>query len=169
MIKQNDLLLFFLEQIVTKGDLYQKTKGVWARVSDGGEKILSKTSDGVETYNISSKGDFVVKNDTASKEEYIVKPNKFHQRYVLSDGDYFVPNQEARVYAIQITRDNIMNFKLEGLQALLEDPTKEIYIEAPWSESQRLRLNDYLVTPLAKDEVYRIAEKEFNETYTLVK
>ncbi len=167
-LKQDQLLLFYLQQIEKKGRIYQKTKGVWARIAKGGELIESKTSDRNEGNNITSAGDFIVKNDTTSKEEYIIKPEKFNARYLASREDYYVPNEKARVYALQITRQNVIEYKLEGLQALIDNPEKQIYIEAPWNESQALRLDDYLVSPIAKDEVYRIAMKEFGETYKLL-
>jgi intein/homing endonuclease len=76
-----------------------------------------------------------------------------------------VPNEKARVFALQITFNNIYQYKLEGFDKLITEPNHPIYIEAPWSESQTLRLNDYLVCPYAKNEVYRIAQIEFKETY----
>ncbi|AEV99684.1 hypothetical protein A4D02_35530 [Niastella koreensis] len=167
-LKQEDLLLFFIQKIQAKGRLYQKTKGVWARISAGGEQIVSWTSDGRETSNITSVGDYVLQNDTKIKEEYIVKPDKFQDRYIHEKENYYVPNQKARVYAIQLTAGNIAAFKLEGLQQLIDNPSNPIYIEAPWHESQALRLDDYLVIPLAKNEVYRIGQKEFVETYKIV-
>ncbi|OQP59669.1 hypothetical protein A3860_36480 [Niastella vici] len=168
ILKQQELLLFFLQQIKEYGILHQKIKGVKARISNGGERIVSRTSDGVETQCITSKGDYVVTNDTGVKEEYVVNAAKFLDRYVHQAGDYYIPNEKARVYAIQITEESIRAFRLEGLQRLLDKPGEPIYIEAPWHESQTLRLNDYLVIPLAKDEVYRIAQKEFMETYKKV-
>jgi hypothetical protein len=36
---------------------------------------------------------------------------------------------------------------------------------APWGESMIVKPGDYLVTPPEKNEIYRIAQKEFEETY----
>ena len=36
---------------------------------------------------------------------------------------------------------------------------------APWGEKMIVKVGDYLVSPLNYSEVYRIAEKEFFETY----
>ncbi len=168
-LKQDQLLLYYLQLLVKHGQQYQKSGKVWARVAKGGEMIVSVTSDGRETQNIASVGDFIVKNDTTTKEEYIVKPDKFHLRYVPSPaGEFYVPCDNARVYALQVTRDNILHHRLEGLQPLLDHPEKPIFIEAPWSEAQTLRLGDYLVCPPAKDEIYRVARTEFDQTYALV-
>jgi len=164
-LKQEELLIFFLQIILEKKNLYQKFAGVWARRSNGGEQIISTTSDGEETRCITSKGDYVLINDTRGKEEYVLSADKFKERYFHSHNNYYKPTEKARVYAIKITEDNIREFRLEGLQRLLDKPNEPIYIEASWHESQTLRLNDYLVIPLAKNEVYRIGQKEFLETY----
>ena len=43
---------------------------------------------------------------------------------------------------------------------------EEFYIMAPWRSEQLAREGDMLVSPLpGLDEVYRIARKEFEETY----
>ena len=40
---------------------------------------------------------------------------------------------------------------------------------ANWGEKMVVRKNDYLVSPLDNSEVYRIARKEFFETYKKLK
>lgn len=167
-IKQEQLLLFYLQQILKHGKQYQKTAGVWVRIAEGGERVVSILKDGKETQNTASKGDYIVRNGTEAQEEYIVKPEKFKARYVPVKADYYKPNEEARVYALQITTSNISKYRLEGLQQLCDGLNEPLYIEASWHESQLLRLNDFLVVSPTKDEVYRIAQKEFHETYSLL-
>jgi hypothetical protein len=164
-LKQEQLLTKFADIIEKKGKLSQKTKGVFATVAEGGELVVSKTKDGEETRNVATKGDYITTNDTGAKEKYIISAEKFNDRYVHQKDNYYVPNDKARVFALQITPDNIYQNNLEGLDKLISQPDHPVYIEAPWSESQTLRLNDYLVCPVAKNEVYRIAQIEFKETY----
>lgn len=37
--------------------------------------------------------------------------------------------------------------------------------QAPWRDTMIVRPGDMLVVPAEKDEIYRIAKKEFGETY----
>jgi hypothetical protein len=46
---------------------------------------------------------------------------------------------------------------LKAFEQLEDAPGKVFYIEAPWMERQVVKLNDYIVCPLSKGEVYRIA------------
>jgi len=52
-------------------------------------------------------------------------------------------------------------------RALLEKNKlkKRFYFEASWGTRMVVKENDYLVCPLTYNEIYRIAEKEFFETY----
>jgi uncharacterized protein (UPF0297 family) len=167
-VKQDMLITRFADVIEKDGALYQKIKGVYATVANGGERIISVTSDGKETAAVASKGDFIVTNDTSSQEKYIVPAEKFNDRYVHSKDNYYIPNDKARVFALQVTQDVIYQYHLQELERLIINPGQPVFIEAPWSESQTLRLNDYLVCPNKKNEVYRIAQLEFNETYIRV-
>lgn len=164
-LKQDVLLTKFVDIMEKHGTVYQKTKGVFATMANGGELVVSVTKDGVETSNVAATGDYIVTNDTTTLEKYIIPEVKFNDRYVHEKDNYFVPNQKARIIALQVTQENIYRFNLEGLEELVIHPSVPLYIEAPWNESQALRLNDYLVCPLSKNEVYRIARAEFDETY----
>ena len=164
-LKQEQLLTKFADIIEKKGKLSQKTRGVFASVAEGGELVISKTKDGEETRNVATKGDYIITYDTSSLERYIISAEKFNNRYVHQKEKYYVPNDKARIFALQITPDSIYQNNLEGLDKLINQPDHPVYIEPPWSENQTLRLNDYLVCPVAKNEVYRIAQIEFKETY----
>ena len=45
----------------------------------------------------------------------------------------------------------------------------EFYIITSWNEKMIVKKDDYLVSPMEYNEVYRIANKEFFETYKLKK
>ncbi|MCU0381869.1 MAG: hypothetical protein MUE58_11840 [Chitinophagaceae bacterium] len=164
-IGQKELVEVYLPIIRTFGGVYQKIAGVHARIAKGGEKITTITSDGKETSNTASEGDMIVTNQTESREEYVLKPEQFFKRYVHGQDDYYVPGEGARIKALQVTEENIKRYRLKGLKRLASTPQDSLYIEAPWKESERLRLNDYLACNLEETEVYRIARKEFEETY----
>ncbi|HLG39909.1 MAG TPA: hypothetical protein VI461_09585, partial [Chitinophagaceae bacterium] len=164
-IKQETLVTKIADIIEYKGNLYQKIKGVYAWLAEGGEKIITKTQDGVETVNLASRGDYIVQNETGAKEKYILKAPVFNDRYVHEKDNYYVPDEKTRVFALQLTPENIINYKLTGFEGLIKEPDKDSFIEAPWKESQKVALNDYLVCFPFKNEVYRIALAEFSETY----
>ncbi len=164
-IKQDELVNRFAAVIESKGSMYQKIKGVYATVANGGELVVSKTSTGFETTNVASKGDYIITNDTKALEKYILKPDKFNDRYVLDNGNYYKPNNKAQVHAIPINYKTITDYNLTELEILLTNQGRAVYIEGPWKASQLLCIDDYLVCPPSKSEVYRIAEVEFKETY----
>lgn len=164
-IGQKKLVELYLPIIRSCGGVFQKVAGVYARIAKGGEKITTITSDGKETSNTASAGDFIVTNETESREEYVLKPEQFFKRYVHGQDDYYVPGEGARIKALQVTEENIKRYRLDDLKSLVTTPEDSLYIEAPWKESERLRLNDYLACNLEETEVYRIARKEFEETY----
>jgi hypothetical protein len=168
-VKQEELMASYLQLILKENKKYKKTKGVRARSAKGGEMIVSYTKVGKEGWNIASEGDYIVRNGTTAGEEYILKPAKFNQRYKYIQDDYYFPKEEAKVYALQISIENIYKYELRKLIPLIDNPSTDFFIEPVWDESQLTKLNDYLVTPLeAKDEIYRIAQQEFEETYQLV-
>lgn len=133
--------------------VYEKYKEVHARKAVVGEVILTITADGKETQNTAKEGDFVVKNLTGAGEMYILTAKKFNARYELKENI----DETWSLYRPL--------GKVKALQVKLETSSKEIYILAPWGEKMVVKDGDFLVTPLDNSEVYRIAEKEFYETY----
>lgn len=183
-IKQKILVKDYVEHIV-KGGSYYKAKEVTAIVAKGGEKVVSfidkveegKPKDGTEDidttkedWNIAEAGDYIVTNGTRRWEQYIVRPDKFKERYELVKGNLYKPNDKARVYALKISASNIKKYRLSAFEKLVTNPMNPIYIESPWEQSQSLYLDDYLVTPLIKkDEVYGIKKNDFEDTYKQLK
>lgn len=158
-VKQETLVEKVLPRINEASRKYEKFQRVHARPAKPGEVIVSMTGDGEETTNTAGTDDLVVKNLTAAKEMYLVGQDKFESRYTLVGAvddrwSEYVPQGE--VLGIEVSRD---------LTDML-DVGEEFLIVAPWGTEQLVREGDMLVSPLpALDEVYRIARKEFEETY----
>lgn len=144
---------------------YEKYKEVYARKAINSEEILTYTKDGLETKNIAKDGDYIVKNDTEAKEMYILTEKKFNSRYELKekiDDIWSKYKPLGKVRAINV--DNEL-FKILGL----DNNINEFYILAAWGEKMVVKKDDFLVAPLDYSETYRIARKEFFETYKEVK
>jgi len=157
---QQEIQNTFLPLLKEKGGNYQKSKNIFARSTIKGEKIISITSDGSESINIAKDSDsFVVKNQTSAQEKYIVLGPIFRQKYELlraaKDG-----------FSEYESKGQIKAIKLTGrLWEQLQFTNNQIYFEAPWGEASILKKHDYMVCPPDYSEVYRIARKEFWETY----
>lgn len=158
MISQQEMLTHFLPILETKGVIYKKKTLIRAKKAVPGTLIVTKTNDGDETKNTAEKGDWLVENQTSSSEQYLVKPKVFEKKYTLLQslengwGSY---QPKGKIIGVEVTKEELGNF-VEGDQ---------MRFEAPWKEETMLRVGDYLVTPPEKDEIYRIAKKEFWETY----
>lgn len=159
-LSQATMRAMFIPVIRERGALYEKYGHVEARQSPGGEHIVSVTSDGTETENTSTPGDFIVRNQTAAGEKYIVPRDKFLERYTwVADRDDGLAEYAPKgtVNAIRLTSDLLAELDLD----------REFHFEAPWGSAQIARLGDYIVAPPDFSEVYRIANTEFGETYRL--
>lgn len=144
---------------------YEKYKEVYARKAVSGEKIKTYTKDGLETENTAKEGDYIVKNNTEAKEMYIVSQEKFNSRYEFKadvDNKWKIYKPTGKIKAIKV---NTKILKQLGIKK----EKRNFYIMANWGEKMTVKINDYLVSPLDNSEVYRIAEKEFFETYREMK
>ena len=158
MFTQAEFLNKLLPLLQSKGRVFQKNKNVLARRAQAGELIATHTADGLETINTAGEGDFIVRNQTAAGEEYVVPAHKFAQRYELyrtTGGEWLEYVSKGRIVAIEITS--------ELLQTL--DLPLEFHFEALWKEDMVARAGDFLASPSDFSEIYRIARKEFFETY----
>lgn len=157
-VSQSSLFSRLLPYLQEEGRLYRKITHVFAKEAIGGEEIETSTSDGIETSNRARKGDYLVKNKTGAGEMYIVPPEKFHKKYVFLQkaGDGFSEYRPTgQVIALELTPSMLAEL---GLFA-------PFYFEAPWGEEMVAKLGDFLAVPVDRKEVYRIARKEFFETY----
>ena len=143
----------FIPYINDTGKIYRKISPIYGRLAIENEYIETWTEDGLETTNYAKIGDYVVQNlYTAMREEYIVSADMMFQRYefvcILDAGGIYKPKGKvkASIYS-----------------------GEEIKFVAKWGRMMTLKPGDMIVTPLPGcKEVYRIAAKEFYESYILV-
>ena len=143
----------FIPYINDTGKTYRKISPVFARFAKEGEYIETWTDDGLETTNYAKDGDYVVKNlYTSMQEEYIVSNEMMTQRY-----DFVYEVTEGGIY------------KPTGKVKAAIYSGQEIQFIAKWGRNMTLKPGDMIVTPLPLcKEVYRIAAKEFYESYILL-
>lgn len=160
MHSQKDMKQMVLPLLKKKGKTYRKFKKVFARKAKTTEKITTTTKDGKETTNRARPGDYIVKNQTEASEEYILSPKKFRSRYVYkkrSKAGYSEYDPIGKIHAMEVTPHFLKKMKVKT----------RFYFEADWGEKMVVKQNDFLACPLGGNEVYRIARKEFFETYQL--
>ena len=160
-ISQEAVVSRIAEVLHTTGKDYEKFREVRARLAKPGEEIASIVASGRETVNTAQAGDYVVQNQTGAKELYIVNASTFSRRYELltqeTDG-WGRYRPVGKVRGIIVDRGVLSFFNQEDA----------FYISAPWQEAQVVAEGDMLVTTLPLSdpiEVYRIARREFLETY----
>ncbi len=155
---QNEMKSLFIPIIKEKGKEYKKNKKIYAKLAEGGEVIKTMTSDGLETENVARKGDFIVENQTESREQYVLTEDLFQDRYVflkqIEEG-YSEYQAIGKVIALSLSTDLIEELKLEDT----------FYFIASWGQKMVAKKEDFLVCPPDYSEIYRIARKEFFETY----
>jgi len=151
---QQEMYKIFMPYIKEEGEKYEKYSKVIARPANDNEKVDTVTSDVKETTNTSKSGDYIVTNLTGAKEKYIISAEKLNSRYkkIKDNPDGSALYQSiGHVFAVQY------NPKRHDL------PIKLLF-EAPWKENMFLKEGDMICTTDYK-EVYRIDQKEFQETY----
>ena len=162
MINQEDMKAIFLPLLRQEGKVFFKKQKIWARKANEGEIIITVTNDGLETSNIANLGDMVVKNQTIAQEIYVMSKDSFEQRYIQSEDNKLDQSDYKEFLPIgKINALIIDNQLLEKLKL-----PEEFYFEAPWSSNMVCKKNDYLACPPDFSQVYRIAKKEFFETYS---
>jgi len=155
---QKEIIETMVPILKSEGKIYKKFKKVYAKEVFTGEEIQTITSDGLETTNIAKSGDFIIKNQTDAEEMYIIGAEKFHARYdFLTEGEDGFSEYAAKGKVVAIVmNDNLLKQLEIG---------EECYFIAAWGEEMVVKKDDYLACPLDYSEVYRIAKKEFFETY----
>lgn len=151
MLTQKQMINHFMPQLVEKGATFTKFTAIDVRKAIPGEKVVTITGDGKETENTANDNDYVVRNHTAAQELYIISDAKLRSRYKkLDTGE----------------KDGWEVWQAVGDCVAIEHTGETIYFVAPWGEEMVVKPGDMLVTlPPKMDEVYRIARKEFFETY----
>lgn len=160
-ISQEELKKIFSPVFKEIGRVYKKCKHVFAKRVESNLDISTITSDGIETNNTAVKGDFIVKNQTDTEEQYVLKKDNFEKRYEpltkIQDGAWVEYSPKGQVIGVQLTEDLLEKLKLD----------KHFNLMASWGQPQYIAIGDFIVTPLHEDNFYRIGLKEFNVTYTL--
>lgn len=148
----------FLPLIEKDGSMFEKFQKIWARPAIVGEKIITITSDGKETENTAKEGDYVIQAQTDAQEKYIISETKLVQRYVIDSiiigifgWQEYIPT--GTVKAIELHPNQL------GLD-------NSFWFESPWNELTVAKKGDMICTTDGI-EIYRIARKEFEQTYKI--
>ena len=141
-----------------QGRSYHKQRNVFARIARRAGQIETHTSDGKETVNRVRRGGFIGRNQTGAGETYVLTPEKFQVRYEwLRPGkggfDEYCPI--GHIIAVELNRRTLEALGVSG----------DFTFVAPWGEPMIAKPGDFLASPPDFSEVYRIARKEFFETY----
>ncbi len=158
MYTQEELLAMFRPLLLHEGTVFQKKKNVFARPAIPGECIQTVTNDGLETENRAEAGDFIVRNQTAAGETYIVPGHKFSQKYILlqpADDTWMEYRPAGRIVAVELTPERLAALGLPD----------EFEFVASWGTAMVARSGDFLGGPDSLTELYRLARQEFFETY----
>ncbi len=156
------MLDHFLPLMKSQGRRYKKRSLVRAKKAEPGLHVITTTSDGFETQNTAEKGDWLVENQTSAHERYLIKAETFEKKYTLMDSlgnGWGCYRPKGEILALEVSAPYLE--KLGGKDSL--------EFQAPWKESIIVKPGDFLVIPLDNLEIYRIAKKEFGETYEEIK
>lgn len=158
MITQIEMLAHFLPLLETSGKRYKKKSMVRAKKAQAGLVVVTKTSDGDETQNTAETGDWLVENQTSTNELYLVKAETFKKKYSLVQSlekGWGCYQPKGEISGLIVGKDHLEAF---GASSVME-------FQAPWKDTMIVKPGDMLVVPPEKNEIYRIAKKEFGETY----
>lgn len=162
MKTQQELLDFFIPKLDKSFAKYRKKSLVKARQAQVGQEVITHTSDGIETKNTASEGDWLIENQTSVKEQYLIKSETFQKKYTLR-------NSMGDGWGCYQPKGNVLGIEVDDKLLLSLGAQNQLEFEAPWKESMVVKSGDFLIIPEDLNEIYRIAKKEFGETYELVK
>ena len=122
------------------------------RIVSKEELVETWIGDELETRNTAFPGDVIMTGPNG--EEFVLKPEKFKQRYQIK---FFVPSDAFKSAGVAEAIG-------EGYAAIWEgDP---ITFTTAWGEEMICNAGDFLYSPNEEvTEVYRIEAEIFNETY----
>lgn len=161
MLNQADLIDQMATILEQEGRVFQKKKRVLARRAKATETIQTQTSDGLETKNTAYKGDYIVQNQTEAKEEYVLNAPSFRTKYRYIKRAY-------GVWSYYKSIGQILSIELSETVLKKLNLPNEFHFIAKWGEAMVAKEGDFLALPLDKSEIYRIARKEFFQTYCQV-
>jgi len=162
LFSQLEIIAHFFDLLKREGERYSKKSLTIAKKAIPGTVVLTETSDGQRIETTAKPGDWLVENQTATQEHYLVSDATFTKKYQLRQAigegwgsfESLVP-----VYALQVRKEDLAYFG---------NPT-QLEFQGPREKSVLIHPGDYLVIPVDQTEAYRINAKEFEETYVPVK
>lgn len=156
---QQEILEKLRPLLESEGSVYYKKRHILAKKAQGGEKISTVTADGPETTNEAEAGDYIVQNLTEAGEQYVVPAAEFLKKYEPSGANAPEGFREYRstgkIVAIELTPGRLKDLGLPG----------EFYFATDWGETMVAKKGDFMGGPADLSELYRLARKEFFETY----
>jgi len=160
-VPQAEVLQRVRPLLSSNGQRFRKKTNVLAKRAEGGETIETVTSDGRETTHQAKPGDYLMRNATQAQEMYVVKADYFEERYQFlreAEEGFALYRASGEIDALELSDANLNALGLEA----------PFQFEAPWGETMVAKTGDYLAVPKGEEEVYRIARREFQETYASV-
>ncbi len=143
----------------SEGAIYRKKTNILAKEAKGGEVVETVTGDGLETTNEAAAGDFIVQNQTEAREQYVVRKEDFLKKYKPVNkpaGKGFSEYRSTgRIIALELTEEKLRALGLP----------RKFYFKTDWGEDMVAKEGDFMGGPTDFSEVYRLARKEFFETY----
>lgn len=157
---QTEMQRLFFPILEQEGKIYQKHKNILARKAQSNEQIQTITADGLETTNMAQLGDYIIQNQTGAREMYVLSAKKFDRKYNYldqRDQDWAEYQPKGKIIAIELTTPILKKLQLP----------QQLIFTASWNESMVAKKGDFIACPLdgEEKEIYRIAQKEFFETY----
>lgn len=149
---------YFFPFLKESGKKYRKTSLVKAKLAEPGQEVITKTSDGVEIKCKATKGDLLIENQTSTGEVYLMKGDKFEKRYQMKqalDKGWAVYQSNFPIQAIQLETKHLTDLGIDS----------EFEFETPWQDTMKALIGDFIVLSSDDSGFYRIAQKEFLETY----
>lgn len=162
LFSQHEIIAHFFDLIKRKGQRYSKKSLTIAKKATPGTLVLTETSDGQRIETIAKPGDWLVENQTATQEHYLVCQATFTKKYKLRQalGEGWGSFESLiQVYALKVQEKDLAPFG---------NPT-QLEFQGPREKTVLIHPGDYLVIPVDQSEAYRITAKEFEETYVPIK
>lgn len=162
LYSQHQIIDHFFDLLRKEGQRYSKKSLTKAKKATPGTRVITETSDGQRLETTAKPGDWLVENQTATQEQYLVSENTFQKKYQLRQalGEGWGAFQSLiQVYALQVQEKDLAPFG---------SPT-QLEFQGPREKTVLIHPGDYLVIPVDQTEAYRITAKEFEETYDLAK
>ena len=162
LYSQPEIIAHFFDLLKQDGQRYSKKSLTIAKKATPGSVVLTETSDGQRIETTAKPGDWLVENQTATKEHYLVTEATFTKKYQLRQalGDGWGSFQSmVPVYALKVGEKDLEPF----------GNPNQLEFQGPREKSVFIHPGDHLVIPVDQSEAYRITAKEFEETYVSIK